>query len=283
MTHELHPLVMIRSFFSIRSWKIMGWIVWLAAHSGAADTVIFAQNGSLYVSRSDGNEPGLYVHERAQSGRPMCFLPSRRIGDTVKHLLPSFPEGKLRLTSPGYTYGLDPQKGLVAKKSLPLPPKEITPSLWSWADYNGDGRNDVIAFSLVKEDAKARIFYGRADGDHAAPFVFQVDGKDFDTTNVGSPHFVNLDDDDDLDFIHLDAGGRLIYYENRNTNSEPLYAAGRMLGSEVMQAIVPIDRDGDALVDLIVVTREGKIGWKKQEAARGGVMPAFSKVCFFAI
>jgi hypothetical protein len=93
---------------------------------------------------------------------------------------------------------------------------------------------------------------------------------------------VNLDDDDDLDFLHLNAEGRLIYYENRNTNSEPLYAAGRVLGSDVLRAIVPTDWDGDSLVDLIVVTQAGKIGWRKQVAARSDRAPGFSEVVDFS-
>ena len=273
---------MIASMLPTPPWKVIGLIVGLATILSPADTVIFPREGSLYVSRSDGKEPGLHVLEAAQPGQPPQFSATRRIGDAVKHLLPSFPGGKLRLASPGWTYEIDQQKGLKKIKPLLLPMEKIDTALWSLADYNGDGRCDVIVFSRVAEDAKARIFYGRADESHAAAFVFQVDGKDFDATGVHSPHFVNLDDDDDLDFFHLDAEGRLIYYENRNTNSEPLYAAGRRLRSELMQAIVPTDWDGDSLIDLILVTQGGEIGWMKQKARHSGQMPAFSEVSFFA-
>lgn len=248
----------------------------------SADTAIFPHEGALYVSRSDGKEPGLYAYEASKQGPPVQLSPPRRIGTAIEHLLPSFPEGKLRLLSPGGMHDIDPQKGLGEKRPLPLPAQWPASSLWSLADYNGDGRSDVIVFSLAAEDAKARIFYGRADGTYAESFVFQVDGKDFDASNLRSPHFVNLDDDDDLDFLHLNAEGRLIYYENRNTNSEPLYAAGRVLGSDVLRAIVPTDWDGDSLVDLIVVTQAGKIGWMKQVAARSDRAPGFSEVVDFS-
>lgn len=258
-------------------------IISLTVQDGMADTVIFPQDGALYVSRSDGKEPGLYVYQAsqpAQPAQPARYAAPRRIGDAVKHLLPSGSGGKLRLASPGWMHGIDPQEGLREKKPMLLPDQRGGSGLWSMADYNGDGRIDVIVFSLAPENAQARIFYGRADGSHAEPFVFQVDGKDFDSTRVHSPHFVNLDDDDDLDFLHLNAEGRLIYYENRNTNSEPLYAAGRMLGSQVMRAVYPVDWDSDLLVDLLVVTPEGKIGWRKQGGGRDGAAPVFSEVCF---
>lgn len=246
----------------------------------SADTAIFPHQGALYVSRSDGKESGLYAYQSSKQGTPAQLSPPRRIGAAIEHLLPSFPEGKLRLLSPGGMHDIDPQKGLGEKRPLPLPARCPASSLWSLADYNGDGRSDVIVFSLMAEDAKARIFYGRADGTHAESFVFQIDGKDFDASHVRSPHFVNMDDDDDLDFLHLNAVGRLIYYENRNTNSEPLYAAGRMLGSDVLQAIVPSDWDGDSLVDLIVVTQSGEIGWMKQVAVRNDRAPGFSGISF---
>jgi hypothetical protein len=55
-----------------------------------------------------------------------------------------------------------------------------------------------------------------------------------------------------------------------------------VLGSDVLRAIVPTDWDGDSLVDLIVVTQAGKIGWRKQVAARSDRAPGFSEVVDFS-
>ena len=264
-------------------WVAGSIIALLAITQSFADSAVFPHERSLYLSISDGKESGLFVCEPVNQKGPNLFLPPRRIGDTVKNLMASFPEGKMRLISPGWEYGFHPQTGLAEKQAIKLPAPLPASSLWSLADYNGDGQPDVIVFSLGADDAKARIFYGRADGTYAAPFVFQIEGKDFDATGLRSPHFVNLDDDDDLDFIHLDAQGLLIYYENRNTNSEPLYGAGRVLACRAdkekslaaIEAVSPFDWNADGHADLIIVTRDGAIGCLPHSEVGNDGVPIF--------
>ena len=267
----------------IRGWAAGSIIALLAVTPGFAETVVFPHEGSVYFSISDGKQPGLFVCEPSKPKGPAHFLPPRRIGDTVKNLMASFPEGKMRLVSPRWEHGFHLQTGLAEKQAVQLPAPLPASSLWALADYNGDGQSDAIVFSLSADDAKAQIFYGRADGSYAAPFVFQIEGKDFDATGLRSPHFVNLDDDDDLDFIHLDALGRLIYYENSNTNSEPLYGAGRILACRAdketllaaMDAVSPFDWNADGHTDLIIVTRDGAIGCLPHSGAGKDGVPIF--------
>lgn len=267
----------LRSILTAKKWIAPAFLLATAA---MGETVVFPHNGAIYASMIDENSSGLFVYEEPKHHGEDAFLTARRIGDTAKNLTPSFPEGKLRLLSPGWEHEFDPQKGLTGKKALPIPDIMTKPVLCLQVDYNGDGRSDVIVFSSDKYDAKARIYYGRADGSYAEPFVFQIDGKDFDATGIRSPHFVNLDDDDDFDFIHLNAEGRLIYYENRNTNSEPLYSTGMKLETKILLAATPCDWDRDQLEDLIVMTKEGKIGWMKQ-TEKTGHAPNYSDVIFF--
>jgi hypothetical protein len=184
------------------------------------------------------------------------------------------------LLSPGLEYHEWAKHGLARKKAFVLPQAAVENTIWTLAEYNGDGHTDVIVFSQTAADAKARIFYGRADGSHADAFVLRADGKDFDSSGIRSPHFVNLDDDDDLDLICLDAGGRIIYYENSNTNSEPLYAAGRILVADALRSMTPFDWDRDSLPDLMVETKEGKIGWMKQSARAKEGPPVFTQPAF---
>jgi len=217
----------------------------------------------------------LWINEGSQT-QPRFRTPLAK-GKNVLLLTPGNVHGTWRLLSPGFEYLDCFQHGLTRKKALVLPDAAVHNVIWSPADYNGDGHCDVIVFSLVATDAKARIFYGRADGTYATPFVLQADGKDFDSTGIRSPQFANLDEDDDLDLIHLDAKGRIIYYENSNTNSEPMYAAGQPIGSDPLRMIVPSDWDGDGLTDLIVETREGKIGWMKQSSKDGAGPPVLTK------
>jgi hypothetical protein len=77
----------------------------------------------------------------------------------------------------------------------------------------------------------------------------------------------------------LNAEGRLIYYENRNTNSEPLYAAGLAVdGTEktVINAVCPFDWNADGHTDLIIVTRDGAIGYLPHRGSYQNGLPMFS-------
>lgn len=264
---------------SIHRWAV-GLVAFTVNMQGFAEQVVFSHQGALYHSITDGKQPGLFVYEKSKQKGASDFLPPKRIGDAVQGLTVALSDGKIHLVSPGCEHTLDPEKGLVLKRKIQLPGSPPSPSLWTLADYNGDGHTDVIVFSQTAADAKARIFYGRADGSHADAFVLRADGKDFDSSGIRSPHFVNLDDDDDLDLICLDAGGRIIYYENSNTNSEPLYAAGRILVADALRSMTPFDWDRDSLPDLMVETKEGKIGWMKQSARAKEGPPVFTQPDF---
>ena len=265
----------------MRSWVARSVIVLLAVTPAFAETVVFLHEGSLYHSITDGKQPGLFVYEKSKQKGASDFLPPKRISDAVPGLTVALLDGKIRLVSPTCELALDPEKGLMHQRKIQLPASPPTPSLWTLADYNGDGHTDVIVFSQSPTDSKARIFYGRADGSHADAFVLRADGKDFDSSGIRSPHFVNLDDDDDLDLICLDTEGRIIYYENSNTNSEPLYAAGKTLDTAALRSMTPFDWDRDSLPDLIVETKEGKIGWMKQSARTKEGLLVFITPYFF--
>ncbi len=264
----------------MRGWVTRSIIALLAVTPGFADSVVFLHEGSLYHSITDGKQPGLFVYGKSKPKGTSDFLPPKRIGDAVQGLMVAVSDGKMRFASPGCEHTLDVEKGIVQKRKIQLPLSPPAPCLWTLADYNGDGHTDVIVFSQTTADAKARISYGRADGTYAPPFVLQADGKDFDSSGIRSPHFVNLDDDDDLDLIHLDAQGGMIYYENSNTNSEPLYAVGRVLpgGTEktVIDAVCPFDWNADGHTDLIIMTRDGAIGYLPHRGLYQNGLPIFS-------
>jgi hypothetical protein len=195
------------------------------------------------------------------------FGEAKKLGKNAAFVHPSRDRNAWRLISPGIEYTDWQKNGLARKKEIVLPQAVNDQSIWTLADYNGDGHTDVIVFSQNTADAKARIFYGRADGTYATPFVLQVDGKDFDATGISSPHFVNMDEDDDLDLICLNARGHMIYYENSNTNSEPLYAKGRPVATGGLDddlivsiaAMTPFDANDDGDMDLLTVTGKGAI------------------------
>lgn len=258
----------------------------------------------LLVSREGKDENGLFFWENI-SGDPAkikqsTFRASRRLSDTIPHLMPSYVEGKMRLLAPGWEVTEYGRKGLLQKKPFALMIGGVREQQqWCYADFNGDGHQDLIVGEAYGEEAQkshvlrgssVQVCYGRADGSYAEPFMVLADGKSILMTELPSPNFANFDTDDDLDLLCTSVAGTFIYYENSNTNSEPLYAKGKPLldpqGKEVKMAsekIVAIafdwDRDGDQ--DLIVGDAEGRVAWVEHTGTLREHVPIFLQPVFF--
>ncbi len=271
------------------------------AQAAASTVVIPLQaNGDLLVSVSEGKDPGLYLWEHAGAEKKNLFRAPRRLGDAVIHVMPSYVEGKLRVLAPGVEFLRCDSRGLMDKKLLPaIAGLTQGPQQWSYADFNGDGHQDLIVSRAFDEAAlrlqgrigsAIQVFCGRADGTFAKLFSVMVEGKPIFTTQLPRPNFANFDVDDDLDLLCVSADGGFIYYENSNTNSEPLYAAGKPLhdvqGKEIStrsKHIVPTafdwDRDGD--LDLIVGDAEGRVAWVEHTGTYREHMPIFLQPVYF--
>lgn len=254
----------------------------------------------LLVSRDDSPNAGLEFWENTGKDKQPMFRAARRLGDSMPHLMPSYVEGKMRVLSPGWEFSECGMKGLQQKKALPeIKGMAHGPQQWRYADFNGDGQQDLIVGVAFDEAAQRmqvlrgssiQICYGRADGAFAEPFMLLADGKAIIMTKLPSPNFANFDADDDLDLLCAGHDGSFIYYENSNTNSEPLYAVGRPLrdaeGKEISMRskhIVPIafdwDRDGD--LDLIVGDAEGRVAWVEHTGTFREHVPIFLPPVYF--
>lgn len=265
----------------------------------AASTVVIPlqAQGDLLVCVSEGDKPGLYLWEREDGTPKNRFRAPRRLGDAIAHLMPSFVEGKLRLLTPGFelspckTHGWKDKKPLTAITGLPNEEQQ-----WNYADFNGDGHQDLIvgiAFDGKSQPAhisSIQVCYGRADGTYAEPFMLLADGKPIISSILPSPNFAHFDVDDDLDLLCADSDGGLIYYENSNTNSEPLYEKGKLLrdaqGKEIKMLsthIVPIafdwDKDGDT--DLLVGDAEGRVALVEHSGTYREHLPVFLQPVYF--
>lgn len=258
----------------------------------------------LLVSCHDPAADGLFFWENTTGAtakhKQAVFLAAKRLSDTLPQLMPSYVERKLRVLSPGWEFAECNNKGLQQKKPIPkIAVLPRGPQQWRYADFNGDGHQDLIVGVAFDEEAHKKqvlrgssihVCYGRADGTYAEPFMLLADGKSILINEFPSPNFSNFDADDDLDLLCAGSHGSFIYYENSNTNSEPLYAAGKPLhdpqGKQVTMPspqIVPIafdwDRDGD--LDLIVGTAEGRVALVENTGTFREHVPIFLQPVFF--
>ena len=283
----------------------------------------------LIVSCPDKPSNGVWLFENAtgdtaQHKLPL-FKPARRLSSAVHYVMPSWLGGKLRVLSPGWEYPNFSRAGLTEKVKLPVEAGFYKPegtarggprvrhNQWRYADYDGDGRADLIAgiedWSHYGWDNAwnergewtngplhgfVHVFRNAGTNEaplYGAPFQVQADGKPVDTFGCPSPNFVNFDDDDDLDLLCGEFLDGFTYFENEGTSSEPRYAAGRRVldaqGREVkmdLEMIVPVafdwDKDGDA--DLITGDEDGRVAFVENTGrVKEGQVPVFAQPVYF--
>lgn len=279
----------------------------------------------LLVSCPDKPSNGVYFFENATSdtakNKLPVFKPGRRISATQSNIMPSYVNGKLKVLAPGFEFVDFEKTGTATKTPLPFDTKFYKPqgkqpkgpkirhNQWRYADYNGDGRQDLIVaiedWSFYGWDNAwdangvwlngplhgfVHVFAAKEDGGYADPFLVQAGGKTLDTFGCPSPNFADFDRDGDLDLICGEFLDGFTYFENTGTRTAPVYAAGRRLkntkGAEVrmdLEMIVPVgidwDKDGDE--DLIVGDEDGRVAFVENTGAIADRMPVFAQPVYF--
>ena len=114
----------------------------------------------LVVSCPDKPSNGVYLFENttgdtAKDGLPV-FKPARRLSGTTKYVMPSYVDGKLRVLSPGAEYrdfvrvgiaqhtALSVQAGFYKPQGTAKGGPRLRHNQWRYADYDGDGRPDIV-------------------------------------------------------------------------------------------------------------------------------------------
>jgi hypothetical protein len=261
----------------------------------------------LIVSCPDKPSNGVWMFENASgdtaNDKFPIFEPPRKLSGTVHYVLPSYVEGQLRVLSPGFEYPDFTRAGLAQKVPLPAPKivhaprgqapgtrNKIRHNQWRFADYDGDGRADLIVGiedwsdygwdDAWDADGKwtngplhGFVYWLRNVGTrdaprYAEPALVTAAGRPVDTFGCPTPNFADFDGDDDLDLLCGEFLDGFTYFENTGTRTSPHYAAPRRLhapdGAPLamdLEMIVPIafdwDRDGD--LDLVVGDEDGRV------------------------
>ncbi len=261
----------------------------------------------LIVSCPDKPFNGVWLFENATGDTARdkfpVFKPPRRLSSTVHYVMPSYTDDGLRVMTPGTEYADFTKQGLAQPTTLPVDKvihepqgnapgvrRKIRHNQWRYADYDGDGKQDLIigiedwgdygwddawdaSGKWTNGPLHGFVYWLRNTGtasepQYAEPQLVNAAGKPVDTFGCPTPNFADFDGDGDLDLLCGEFVDRFSYFENVGTRTTPQYAAGRRPhapdGSPLamnLQMIVPIafdwDRDGD--LDLVTGDEDGRV------------------------
>jgi hypothetical protein len=102
----------------------------------------------LVVSCPDKPYNGTYVFENPDGLKMPVFKPGKRISKGLSNARISYVDGKPRVLSPGSEYPDFLKTGLDNPAKLPLEanvhPNKVRANEWHYADYDGDGKTDLL-------------------------------------------------------------------------------------------------------------------------------------------
>ena len=271
----------------------------------------------LVVDCPDKPSNGVWFFENAGGDTAKNPLPvfkaGRRIGKGVQMAQVSYVDGLPRVLTPGREHPDFLKTGLDRAVKLPLPenvhPRKVRANMWRYADYDGDGAQDIIVGAgdwtdygwdnaydatghWTRGPLRGFVYFIRNTGASAydAPVQVLAGGKPVETFGWPSPSFADFDGDGDLDLLCGEFLDGFTYFENTGTRTAPSYAAGTRLktadGAALamdLEMITPValdwDKDGDP--DLIVGDEDGRVAFIENTGRLEGRAPVFAPPVYF--
>ncbi len=274
----------------------------------------------LVVNCPDKPHNGTYFFENASgdtAGNPLpVFKPAVRISKGIQNVQISYPGGRPVVTSPAATYPDFVKTGLenpapIAGLPANIHPNKVRANHWRIADYDGDGRNDlVIGVEDWTEygwdnayDANGRwmngplrgyVYLARNTGTNESPAYqpavkIMTGDRPLETYGAPSPSLADMDGDGDLDLVCGEFLDGFTYFRNTGTRTAPVYERGRRLRDTAgaylamhVQMITPVvvDWDKDGRPDMICGDEDGRVAFIRNAAPDGGI-PVFEKPVYF--
>jgi hypothetical protein len=269
----------------------------------------------LVVNCPDKPSNGVYVFENPGGTFPV-FKPGRRISKGLQNVLVSHAGGKARVLSPGMEYPDFLKTGLDRGVKLPAAanphPNKVRGNFWRYADFDGDGKLDLVIGSddwtdygwdnaydatgkWTRGPLRGFVYVRRNTGTDAAPAYAEpvklmAGDRPVETFGWPCPNLADFDGDGDLDLLCGEFLDGFTYFENVGTRREPRYAPGRRLQTPAgtplvmdLEMITPtaIDWDGDGDIDLIVGDEDGRVAWVENTGRGADGLPVFLPPRYF--
>jgi hypothetical protein len=272
----------------------------------------------LVVSCSDKPYNGTYFFENPGGDpRQPVFKPAVRLGPGHANVQASYVDGRVRLLVPGRELIRYKETGF-SQTAMIFPttnvhPNKVRANQWKLADYDGDGRLDLIvgvgdwtdygwdhAFDSqgrwTRGPLRGFVYLMRNTASNDTPAYEpprQLEargGEPIGGYGMPSPNLADFDGDGDLDLICGEFLDKFTYYQNVGTRTEPVFDAGRRLldphGEPVamdLEMITPVaidwDRDGD--LDLVVGDEDGRVALVEHTGAVVDGLPRFRPPVYF--
>lgn len=278
----------------------------------------------LLVACPDKPYNGIYFFENP-AGRGVkfpVFKPARRLGPASADMTLSWADGRPRLMAgrfelTGFRDGDFTNRHAWFPQATVVPMRHPRDHFWRWADYDGDGRSDLVVghgdwteFGWFDRNEwwkhynwqgvyfgalpAGRVFWLRNEGTEAAPRFAEpqailADGRPLNVCGRPGQMPGDFDGDGDLDLLCGEFLDGFTYFENTGTRTEPKYAAGRRLtagGRAIVVALempVPhaIDWDGDGDLDVVVGDEDGRVALIEHTGRVEGGLPQFNPPRYF--
>lgn len=273
-------------------------------------------DNDLLVSTVNKPSPGVFFFENTSGNVAMpVFKPGVLVGPGQSNVRPSYVDGKLRILVPGYelvdyrSHGFEQREKIYPQTSVH--PNKVRANQWQYADWDADGRLDLIvaiedwtdygwddAYNEQGEwtngPLRGFVYVLRNSGsndepEYAEPAKIEAGGQPLDVFGMPSPCLEDFDRDGDLDLICGEFLDGFTWFENTGTRQHPKLAEGKRLtfqGAPLrmdLEMIVPVafdwDRDGD--VDLVVGQEDGRVALMENTGELASGMPQFQQPRFF--
>ncbi len=274
----------------------------------------------LLVGCPDKPSNGTYLFENpAGPGVKFpVFKPGRRLGPAKQYLTLSLRGGEPRVLAgneefPNFRDGdFDTTRKIYPQKTV-AEAKHIRGNFWRFADYDADGRTDLIVGQDVWDDfgwfttndwwrgyaadgswtrgpMRGWTYVVRNEGSenepkYAAPQrLNDVDGRPLETYGWPGSNYADFDGDGDCDLLCGEFLDGFTYFANVGTRPAPRFAAGRRLAPRMdLQMIVPhaIDWDADGDTDLVVGDEDGRVALVEHTGRVVDGLPQFAEPRYF--